>query len=100
MFSIITLKSGNFKSILGYARISNTEFYHMGQYGYTKPNDPRYALVFVDTGPVNSIRPSYIKNNAFHNGFSPAVGLFDALNMPIEDNVFHSCYSHCKYKRG
>ncbi|XP_052063691.1 fibrocystin-L-like [Mytilus californianus] len=78
----------------GYARISNTEFYHMGQDGknYRKVYDPRFAVSFVDSGPVNYIRPSYIRNCSFHNGFSPAIGIFNALYLPIEDNVIHGSH--------
>ena len=68
----------------------------MGQFGYLEPYDPRFALAFIDTGAVNAIRPSYIKKNAFHNGFSPAIGIFEALNMPIEDNVIYSCWNFGK----
>lgn len=70
----------------------------MGQDGknYRKAYDPRFAVSFVDSGPVNYIRPSYIRSCAFHNGFSPAIGIFNALYLPIEDNVIHGSHFYGK----
>ncbi|XP_052063080.1 fibrocystin-L-like [Mytilus californianus] len=73
----------------GYARISNVEFYHMGQEGYTEDYDPRYAIAYVDHGPVSNNKPSYVKSNAFHHGFSPAIGVYNTHSLPVEDNVIH-----------
>lgn len=69
----------------------------MGQEGYIDSYDPRYAVAFMDSGPVTNLKPSYIRNNAFHHGFSPAIGVYNAQNMPIEDNVVHHCVYFCKY---
>ena len=87
-FSLFYFKPNLFS---GYARISNVEFYHMGQEGYIDTYDPRYAVAFMDSGPVTPLKPSYVKNNAFHHGFSPAIGVYNAQNMPIENNVIHHC---------
>ncbi|KAK3107766.1 hypothetical protein FSP39_021797 [Pinctada imbricata] len=80
---------------IGYARISNVEFYHTGQEGWVESYDPRYSIAFVDSGAVTSIKPSYIKKCAFHHGFAPAVGVYGANGLPIEDNVAHSTVWWC-----
>ncbi|VDH99664.1 Hypothetical predicted protein, partial [Mytilus galloprovincialis] len=79
----------------GYARISNVEFYHMGQEGYTEDYDPRYAIAYVDHGPVSNNKPSYVKSNAFHHGFSPAIGIYNTQSLPVEDNVSPFYYKIC-----
>ncbi|XP_075128051.1 fibrocystin-L-like [Leptodactylus fuscus] len=70
----------------GNARIENVEFYHFGQKGYTDPTDPRYSLAFLSLGEVLS-NESYVKGCAFHNGFSPAIGVFYTNGLSIENNV-------------
>ncbi|XP_071946075.1 fibrocystin-L-like [Antedon mediterranea] len=73
----------------GYARISNVEFYHTGQEGWPDNYDPRYSVAFLDTGEVTVANPSYVRECAFHHGFSPAIGVFGAFGVHIEDNVIH-----------
>ncbi|XP_033119893.1 fibrocystin-L-like [Anneissia japonica] len=73
----------------GYAQISNVEFYHSGQEGWTDFYDPRYSVAFLDTGEVTVANPSYVRSCTFHNGFSPAIGVFGASGVLIEDNVIH-----------
>ncbi|XP_064635071.1 fibrocystin-L-like [Lineus longissimus] len=73
----------------GWARISNVEFYRGGQLGWTDSYDPRYALVWLDTGEVIPARPSYVRDCAFHNGLAPAIGVFGSNKIPIENNVIH-----------
>ncbi|KAG8441692.1 hypothetical protein GDO86_010757 [Hymenochirus boettgeri] len=72
----------------GSAKIENVEFYHTGQEGYRDPTDPRYSLAFLDLGeiPENS---SYVRGCAFHNGFSPAIGVFSTNGLDVDDNVIH-----------
>ncbi|XP_060084827.1 fibrocystin-L-like, partial [Ylistrum balloti] len=74
---------------IGYARLSNVEFFHTGQESYTEFYDARFSLTFLDGGTVSNIKPSYINKCAFHNGFSPAIGVFGTHGLPIEDNVVH-----------
>ena len=76
-------------SFPGYARISNVEFFHTGQEGWTADNDARFSLVFMDTGTVNSFYPSFVKGCSFHNGFSTAIGMYGAHYVPVTDNVIH-----------
>ncbi|KAK7105773.1 hypothetical protein V1264_017108 [Littorina saxatilis] len=79
----------------GFARVENVEFYHTGQEGYTEPYDPRYSLAFVDTLSDNTTNfYSYVRNNAFHNGFSPAVGVFAVDNLEVSGNVIHHTVYH------
>ncbi|XP_064635838.1 fibrocystin-L-like [Lineus longissimus] len=73
----------------GWARVSNVEFYRGGQLGWTDSYDPRYALVWVDTGDVIPARPSFVRDCAFHNGLAPAIGVFGSNKIPIENNVIH-----------
>ncbi|KAI8520672.1 Fibrocystin-L [Branchiostoma belcheri] len=77
------------KCHFSYARITNTEFYRTGQEGWTDFFDARYSVAYMDTGTVDSIRPSYVRKNAFHNGFSVAVGVFGATGIEVDDNVIH-----------
>ncbi|XP_040210574.1 fibrocystin-L-like [Rana temporaria] len=72
----------------GNARIANVEFYHSGQEGYRDPIDPRYSLAFLNLGEVLS-NESYVKGCAFHDGFSPAIGVFNTNGLNIDDNVIH-----------
>ncbi|KAM9290514.1 fibrocystin-L-like, partial [Gastrophryne carolinensis] len=72
----------------GSARIENVEFYHSGQEGYRDPIDPRYSLAFLNLGEVSS-NDSYVKGCAFHNGFSPAIGVFYTNGLDVDDNVIY-----------
>ena len=41
-------------------------------------------------GGYDPIRPNYVRNSAFHNGYSAAIGIADSSNaIPIENNVIH-----------
>jgi hypothetical protein len=73
----------------GYARISNVEFYHSGQEGWSDFFDPRYSLAFLDVGEITPDAPSSVKGCSFHNGFSPAIGVFGTDGLVVRDNVIH-----------
>ncbi|XP_022097673.1 fibrocystin-L-like isoform X1 [Acanthaster planci] len=73
----------------GYARISNVEFYHSGQEGWSDFFDPRYSLAFLDVGEITAEAPSSVKGCSFHNGFSPAIGVFGTDGLVVRDNVIH-----------
>ena len=106
--------NGISKYYKGLARISNAEFVHGGQFSlyvykkllllfivktiFNKPNlknnrnsgeDSRYAMLFSDLGAFNSSRPTYVRNCAFHHGYSTAIGIFSSNSIPIENNVVH-----------
>ncbi|XP_077349351.1 fibrocystin-L [Lithobates pipiens] len=80
--------SDNGMAYKGNARISHVEFYHSGQEGYRDPIDPRYSLAFLNLGEVLA-NESYVKGCAFHNGFSPAIGVFYTNGLDVDDNVIH-----------
>ena len=76
--------------------MSNVEFYHTGQEGWTDEYDPRFSLAFLynqkDPGEVE--KPSYVRKCSFHNCFSTALATFDEDNtylqgVELSDNVIH-----------
>ncbi|XP_025757857.1 PKHD1 like 1, tandem duplicate 1 isoform X2 [Oreochromis niloticus] len=72
----------------GKAQIRNVEFYHSGQEGWTDYSDPRYSVAFLNLGEVTE-EESYIQGCAFHDGFSPAVGVFGTDGLNVDDNIVH-----------
>ena len=42
-------------------------------------------------------KPSYVKKCAFNLNFSPALGIFDADGIVVEDNVFYHSVGSSKY---
>ena len=74
----------------GFARVDNTEFFRTGQEGWTEAYDPRYSIAFIDVLSDNTTNfYSYVRDNTFHNGFSPAVGVFSVDNLEVSGNVIH-----------
>ena len=74
----------------GFAQVSNVEFFQCGQEGFTDSFDPRFALTFMGvTNNPDSVRYSYVRKSAFHNGFSSAIGVFGVDDMEIDDNVIY-----------
>lgn len=47
------------------------------------------VMTVLFQGPVDDIKPSYLKRNTFHNGFNTAIGVFHATRLNIDDNVIH-----------
>nr|XP_039260770.1 fibrocystin-L-like [Styela clava] len=76
-------------STRGYARVQNVEFYHTGQEGFIDNYDPRYSLAFLNTGSVDTIKPSSVKRNVFHHGFNTAIGVFGASLLEVKGNIIH-----------
>ncbi|XP_029369318.1 PKHD1 like 1, tandem duplicate 1 isoform X2 [Echeneis naucrates] len=72
----------------GKAQIRNVEFFHSGQEGWTDDTDPRYSVAFLNLGQVSG-EDSYIQGCAFHDGFSPAIGVFGTEGLMVDDNVVH-----------
>lgn len=75
--------------LTGWARVSYVQFIHMGQLGFPESFDPRFALSYVQTGAVSAIKPSYVRGNAFHLGFSPGIGVFGAEDIPVTHNSMY-----------
>ena len=74
---------------LGWARVSYTQFVNMGQLGYSQSFDARFAITYDQTGPTSSVKPSYLKGNAFSMGFSPQIGFFGAEEVTVQDNCMY-----------
>ncbi|XP_068603731.1 PKHD1 like 1, tandem duplicate 1 [Brachionichthys hirsutus] len=72
----------------GKAQLRNVEFFHSGQEGWKDDADPRYSVVFLNLGEVSG-EDSYIQGCAFHDGFSPAIGVIGTDQLKIDDNVIH-----------
>ncbi|XP_038131411.1 PKHD1 like 1, tandem duplicate 1 isoform X2 [Cyprinodon tularosa] len=75
-------------SYKGKAQIRNVEFFRSGQEGWTDSYDPRYSVAFLNLGEVSG-NDSYIQGCAFHDGFSPAIGVFGTSGLNVDDNVIH-----------
>ncbi|XP_012942613.1 fibrocystin-L [Aplysia californica] len=74
----------------GFAQISNVEFYHTGQEGFSQNYDPRFSLTYMDvTSTEGEIRYSYVKKSTFHSGFNTAIGAFAVDGLEIDDNVVY-----------
>uniref|UniRef100_A0A3B4U1D6 PKHD1 like 1, tandem duplicate 2 n=1 Tax=Seriola dumerili TaxID=41447 RepID=A0A3B4U1D6_SERDU len=72
----------------GKAQIRNVEFFRSGQEGWTDDTDPRYSVAFLNLGEVSG-GDSYIQGCSFHDGFSPAIGVFGTEGLSVDDNVVH-----------
>uniref|UniRef100_A0A8C2XFR8 PKHD1 like 1, tandem duplicate 2 n=1 Tax=Cyclopterus lumpus TaxID=8103 RepID=A0A8C2XFR8_CYCLU len=68
----------------GKAQIRNVEFFRSGQEGWSDYTDPRYSVAFLNLG-----EDSYIQGCAFHDGFSPAIGVFGTEGLSVDDNIVH-----------
>ncbi|KAM9340526.1 fibrocystin-L-like [Symphorus nematophorus] len=72
----------------GKAQIRNVEFFRSGQEGWIDSSDPRYSVAFLNLGEVSG-EDSYIQGCAFHDGFSPAIGVFGTEGLNVDDNIVH-----------
>ncbi|XP_045915057.1 PKHD1 like 1, tandem duplicate 1 [Micropterus dolomieu] len=70
----------------GKAQIRNVEFFHSGQEGWTDNTDPRYSVAFLNLGKVSG---DTIQGCAFHEGFSPAIGVFGTEGLNVDNNIVH-----------
>uniref|UniRef100_A0AAV2K2L6 G8 domain-containing protein n=1 Tax=Knipowitschia caucasica TaxID=637954 RepID=A0AAV2K2L6_KNICA len=70
----------------GKAQIRNVEFYRSGQEGWSDDYDPRYSVAFLN---LEQVEDTYLQGCSFHDGFSPAIGVFNTEGLWIEDNVIH-----------
>lgn len=73
----------------GFARISDAEFVHPGQFSRNSADDAKYGILFSDLLAYNTIRPSYVRNSAFHHGYGVHLGIFGSSGIPIENNVMY-----------
>ncbi|KAK5854667.1 hypothetical protein PBY51_004842 [Eleginops maclovinus] len=72
----------------GKAQIRNVEFLRSGQEGWTDYTDPRYSVAYLNLGEVSD-KDSYLQGCAFHDGFSPAIGVFGTEGLSVDDNIVH-----------
>ena len=73
----------------GFARLSNAQFEQNGQFSRLGGEEYGYGVLFSNLGAYNYSRPSYIRNCAFSNGFSTAVGVLGSSSIPISGNVIY-----------
>ena len=84
----------------GFARISDVEFNLFGQFSTNSGDDFAYGILFSDLGSYNPLRPSYVNNSAFHNGFSSAIGILTSSSIPITNNVIHKTLDYAIWIEG
>ena len=76
------------------------EFERTGQEGYVESYDPRFSVSFLDLGETSDLLPCYVRDSAFYDGFSPAIGIFGTNYMDITNNVIHNTVGSGKTKIG
>ena len=77
--------------------MSNVEFIHTGQEGFTESYDARFSVAYIATGAVSNVKPSKVSRCAFHKGFNSAVGAFGIGSLHITDNVVHHVVGNGEY---
>lgn len=88
-YSALDADSGLILYYKGYARISDTEFVRPGQFSRESEDDSTFGILFSNLGAYNTVRPSYVRNSAFHHGLGTAIGIFGSTGIPIENNVIY-----------
>ena len=73
----------------GYARMHHVQFEHMGQEGWTDFYDPRYAVAYVNTGPIADNKPSEMVGCTMKDSFNTGIGVFGASGLTFRQNVIH-----------
>ena len=77
--------------------MSNVEFIHTGQEGFTESYDARFSLAYIAVGTVSNVKPSAVMKCSFHKGFNSAVGAFGIGSLNITDNVVHHTVGNGKF---
>ncbi|KAJ8026136.1 Fibrocystin-L [Holothuria leucospilota] len=78
------------EELTGSAKISNVQFKHTGQAGWTAFEDPHDSLAFLHVGRVTKDFPSYVKGCSFHYCFNTAIGIYGTHGIEVSDNVIHN----------
>ncbi len=73
----------------GYARLSDVEFVHPGQYFRGTGEESTFGIVISNLGTYNYSRPTYVRSCSFHHGYTAAIGILGSDSIPIENNVFY-----------
>ncbi|CBY36829.1 unnamed protein product, partial [Oikopleura dioica] len=87
--SMDVTESSTFRS--GWAQVSDVEFFNMGQFGHTKPEDLRVPLAFYFVGlqDLSDKRRSFVTNSAFHHSYNGGVVTGAGSDgVLVEGNVF------------
>ena len=62
----------------------------MGQEGYSDVFDPRYALVYMNTGEINAeTKPSEVTGCAFFYSYNTAIGAYGTTGLIVKDTVMY-----------
>ncbi len=88
-YSYLRSEDGQVVYYKGFARLSNVEMIHPGQFSRYSGDDSKFGILFSNLLEYNTLRPSYVRNCAFHHGFSAAVGIYISARIPIENNVIY-----------
>ena len=73
----------------GFARLTDVEFDHPGQFSRAAQDDSLYGILISNLGEYDYKRPTYIRNCAFHDAYSAAIGILDTATIPVENNVIY-----------
>ena len=84
-----TYLSNNGQFYTGSAQLSGVEFSGCGQEGFADSFDPRFSLVFLNTGLINN-DTSYIANCSIHDGYNVGIGVYGTDNLVVKNNVIHN----------
>ena len=85
--------------LTGSAQLYGVEMKGCGQEGFVETFDPRYSLVFLNTGLVTD-NSSYVTDCSFHNGYNTGIGVFGATSMTLQNNVVHNTVGPSIYVTG
>ena len=64
---------------------SNVQFKSMGQFGYSDPDDPRFAIAFSGVTSAGSI----VNGCSFTNSYSTSVGVINSFGVMVSNNIIH-----------
>ena len=81
----------------GTAQLQGVEFIGCGQEGFVESFDPRYSMVYLNTGAGTK---SYVRHCSFHDGYNVGLGVFGTHGMNVSDNVLHKTLGTSVYVTG
>ena len=84
----------------GYARLTNVEFVHPGQFFRGTSYDATYGIIISNLGAYDYVRTTYVRSCSFHQGYSVGIGILGSSSIPIESNVFYGSLDSAVYLEG
>jgi len=81
----------------GYARLTNVEFVHPGQFFRGTSDDSTYGIIISNLGAYDYVRTTYVKSCSFHHGYSVGIGILSSSSIPIESNIFYGSLDSAIY---